>query len=361
MKTLTNPGTAERGSSPLSTEAMYSAVCRRDAALAGAFFVGVRTTGVFCRPGCPARAPARRNCEFFTTPRDALLRGFRPCKRCRPLDPPIAAPHWARRLVERLIEEPLNVLTTDDIRAVGVHPSTASRFFKGQFGATLQGLARAQRVGLALRALRHEGDMGDAVTSSGFDSESGLRKAVQELFGTTPTDAARRGLAPLVARWLSTPLGSMLAVANDEGLHLLEFVDRRMLATNIRRVCERVRRPIVAGDHPMIRQIERELEEYFTGERREFETPLVTSGTPFQERVWAALRKIPHGETRSYAKMAQAIGRATAVRAVAAANGDNRLAIVIPCHRVIGSNGKLTGYGGGLWRKERLLKIEGAG
>lgn len=358
MRTLINPKRAAPGPSSLSTDAMYSAVCRRDAALAGAFFVGVRTTGVFCRPGCPARAPARQNCEFFTTPRDALLRGFRPCKRCRPLDPPIAAPRWARRLVERLIEEPLNVLTSDDIRAVGVHPSTASRFFKGQFGATLQCLARAQRVGLALRVLRHDGEMGDAVASSGFDSESGLRKAVQELFGTTPGDAARRGLMPLVARWLSTPLGSMLAVAGDDGLHLLEFVDRRMLATNIGRVRERVRRPIVAGDHAVISQLERELGEYFAGHRCEFETPLVTSGTPFQERVWAALREIPHGETRSYAEIARVIGRATAVRAVAAANGDNRLAIVIPCHRVIGSNGKLTGYGGGLWRKERLLQIE---
>lgn len=250
------------------------------------------------------------------------------------------------------------MLNNEQIRRVGVHPSTASRFFKSHFGATLQGLARAQRVGLALRALRVDGDIAGAARSSGFDSESGLRKAVHELFGATPADAARRGLEPLVARWLTTPLGQMLAVAGDDGLHLLEFVDRRMLATNLRLARRRARRPIVAGDHAVIRRIESELIEYFAGRRTEFETPLVTRGTPFQERVWAALRNIPCGQTRSYAEIAREIGRPSAVRASAAANGANRLAIVIPCHRVIGADGKLTGYGGGLWRKQRLLDLE---
>ncbi|MFN0135867.1 MAG: bifunctional transcriptional activator/DNA repair enzyme AdaA [Phycisphaerae bacterium] len=342
----------------LTPGAMYAAVRRRDASLAGAFLVGVKTTGVFCRPGCPARVPQRRNCEFYQSTREALLRGFRPCMRCRPLDPPNSAPRWARRLLEILIGEPMRVLTSDDIRRVGVHPSTASRFFKDRLGATLQGLSRAQRVGQALLALRDGAAVTSAVGSGGFDSESGLRKAVEELFGTTPGEAARRGLTPLVARWLSTPLGSMLAIACDEGLALLEFVDRRMLATNIVRVRSRLGRPVVAGDHTVIRQVEHELAEYFDGKRSEFETPLVTCGTPFQERVWRELRAIGYGETRSYAQVAAAIGQRSAVRAVAAANGDNRIAILIPCHRVIGSNGQLTGYGGGLWRKQRLLDLE---
>ena len=340
---------------------MYAAVRRRDAAFAGAFFVGVRTTTIFCRPGCPARTPARVNCEFFAAARDALLRGFRPCKRCKPLDPPPPAPAWALLLLRRMRDEPLRAVTAQDARELGVHPSTASRFFKQQLGATFQALSRAQRVGLALRALREGGNMSEAILASEFDSERGLRKAVDELFGTTPGDAAARGLAPLAARWIATPLGSMFAAASEGGLCLLEFVDRRMLATNVKRVRERLGRPIIAGDHEHLRSIERELGEYFAGKRRAFETPLETCGTPFQERVWEALRRIPHGATRSYREIAAAIGRASAVRAVANANGDNRLAIVIPCHRVIGADGQLVGYGGGLWRKKRLLEIEGAG
>lgn len=353
-----DPGSYSRGR--LTPSAMYAAIRRRDASLAGAFLVGVKTTGVFCRPGCPARVPQRRNCEFFHSPREAVLRGFRPCMRCRPLDPPNSAPRWARRLLDMLIGEPMRNLTNDDIRAVGVHPSTASRFFKQQLGATLQGLSRAQRVGRALKALRDGESVSRSVGDGGFDSESGLRKAVEELFGTTPSDAARRGLAPLVARWIGTPLGSMLAIACDDGLALLEFVDRRMLATNIVRVRTRLGQPIVAGDHAVIRQVEQELGEYFDGKRTSFETPLVTCGTPFQERVWNSLRTIEYGDTRSYAQVATAIRHRAAVRAVAAANGDNRIAILIPCHRVIGSNGQLTGYGGGLWRKQRLLELEGA-
>lgn len=337
---------------------MYQAIRRRDTSWVGQLFVGVTTTGVFCRPGCPARVPLRAHCEFFRSSRDALRCGFRPCKRCRPLDPPAAAPRWAQQLVKRLIDHPGRVLTVADVREVGVHPSTVSRFFKQQLGVTLQALSRAQRVGLALRALREGGNMSHALSASGLDSESGLRKAIDELFGATPTAAVRRALTPLVARWLATPLGSLLAIASDEGLCLLEFVDRRMLATNIQRVRKRWGVPIIAGDHPHIVRIERELQKYFLGALSSFETPLCLRGTPFQERVWRALLEIPHGQTRSYLQIARRIGQATAVRAVATANGDNRLAIVIPCHRVIGSDGKLVGYGGGLWRKRRLLEIE---
>lgn len=336
---------------------MYAAMCRRDRAFIGQFYVGVKSTGVFCRPGCPARVPKREHCEFLATPRDALLRGYRPCRRCTPLDPPAAAPRWALELVRRLGESALEPCTADDVRALGVHPSTASRYFKRHLGATLQALLRATRVGLALRALR-EKDMSHAIARSGFDSESGLRKACEELFGGTPKEVVRRGLAPLIARWISTPLGVMLAIACDEGLCLLEFVDRRMLMTNLRMIRHRMRRPIVAGDHAHIRQVETELREYFAGTRRSFDTPLATVGTPFQERVWRALREIPYGQTRSYSQIAAEIGRPGARRAVASANGDNRVAILIPCHRVIGADGALVGYGGGLWRKRRLLDLE---
>lgn len=199
--------------------------------------------------------------------------------------------------------------------------------------------------------------MASAAMKAGFESESGFRKAAAELFGSVDPASS---LAPLAARWLETPLGPMVAVACESGLCLLEFLDRRMLETNFKVLRIRLGRPIVPAPNPYLDQIQNELAEYFQGKRREFEVPLQVAGTVFQEIVWKGLREIPYGITCSYQDLAKAIGKPTSVRAVAKANGDNRLAIVIPCHRVIGADGTLTGYGGGLDRKARLLEIEGA-
>jgi AraC family transcriptional regulator, regulatory protein of adaptative response / methylated-DNA-[protein]-cysteine methyltransferase len=138
-------------------------------------------------------------------------------------------------------------------------------------------------------------------------------------------------------------------------------VDRRRLETQLQNLASRLEAVLLPGETPVLRALEGELEAYFQGELRTFSTPVVTAGTPFQEAVWASLRTIPYGTTVSYAEQARRIGRPTSVRAVARANGDNRVAILLPCHRVIGSDGRLTGYGGGLWRKRRLLEMEGAG
>lgn len=161
----------------------------------------------------------------------------------------------------------------------------------------------------------------------------------------------------LKACWIDTPLGPMLAVADDEALCLLEFVDRSGLEKKIEQIKE-TKLPIIQGKSNPAQQIEKELGEYFAGMIQEFKTPLLLRGSPFQKRVWEELQKIPSGETRSYAEIAKAIGKPSAFRAVALANGANRTAIVIPCHRVINSNGNLGGYGGGIKRKEWLIKHE---
>jgi len=150
----------------------------------------------------------------------------------------------------------------------------------------------------------------------------------------------------------------VLALANDEGLHLLEFVDRRGLERELRTLRERFAHQVVPGEHKYLKQIGTELEAYFTGRALHFATPLKLEGTPFQHDVWSALRAIAPGTTKTYGEIAASVGRASAVRAVGRANGDNKLAIIIPCHRVIGANGTLTGYGGGLWRKAWLLEHE---
>jgi len=158
---------------------------------------------------------------------------------------------------------------------------------------------------------------------------------------------------------LDTPVGQMLAAANDTHLLLFDFKHRRMIDTQLERVRRAMRCTFVSGESPVFAQLRAELGEYFRGERAEFAVPLHVPGTAFQMRVWEALRKIPSGTTTTYARLAESIGQPTAIRAVARANGDNRIAIIIPCHRVIGSDGQLVGYGGGLSRKRQLLILEG--
>jgi AraC family transcriptional regulator of adaptative response/methylated-DNA-[protein]-cysteine methyltransferase len=158
--------------------------------------------------------------------------------------------------------------------------------------------------------------------------------------------------------WIDSPVGPLIAGADDRGICLLEFSDRRMLEAQLTTLRKRLRRTLVPGKHPYLGQLERELTEYFERKRTTFEVPLHAPGTPFEESVWAQLLRIPYGQVRSYTDIAEAVGSPKAVRAVGRANGMNRIAIVIPCHRVIGKDGSPVGYGGGLWRKQRLLDLE---
>jgi AraC family transcriptional regulator of adaptative response/methylated-DNA-[protein]-cysteine methyltransferase len=196
----------------------------------------------------------------------------------------------------------------------------------------------------------------DAGLEAGFESDSGFRDAFARVFGETPGRA--RGTELLYASWIETPLGPMLAIAGDNGLELLEFVDRRALEAELRELHRAIKKAIVPGTHPILSRAADQLREYFAGTRREFDLPLSTHGSDFQLAAWRALSEIPYGETRSYADMARRVGSSGAVRAIGRVNGQNRIAIVIPCHRVIRSDGSLCGYGGGRWRKQWLLEHE---
>jgi AraC family transcriptional regulator of adaptative response/methylated-DNA-[protein]-cysteine methyltransferase len=198
--------------------------------------------------------------------------------------------------------------------------------------------------------------VGRAAFDVGYDSLSGFQDAFRQYFGASPTDL--EGATVLEVSRVPSPLGPMLAVASPEALVLLDFVDRRALPTQVQRIRERMQAVFVPGRPPLVDRAETELAEYFAGKRRHFDLPTAQPGTGFQHEVWAALADIPYGETRSYGSLARDLGRPTAVRAVGRANGHNALAIVVPCHRVVGAGGKLTGYGGGLWRKQRLLDLE---
>lgn len=340
------------------TSRMYESLSRRDPAGEGVFFVGVKTTGVFCRPTCASRTPNARNVEFFGTAGQALHAGYRPCKRCRPMEAVQSAPPWVRRLIDCVEKNPSERITSADLRAMDIEPARASRYFKSRYGMTFSAYCRARRMGVALAEVRGNGRGSARQLRAGFNSESGFRTAFARMFGHTPGRAGDTSC--MLARWMETPLGSMLAIASDEGLCLLEFVDRRMLETQLKVLRRRFDCAIVPGDNAHLKKIADELERYFAGTLRRFTVPLVLRGTPFQMKVWKRLMEIPPGETLSYAQMARDIGVRDAQRAVGKANGDNRLAIIIPCHRVIRSDGTLCGYGGGLWRKQWLLVHEQA-
>jgi AraC family transcriptional regulator of adaptative response/methylated-DNA-[protein]-cysteine methyltransferase len=216
--------------------------------------------------------------------------------------------------------------------------------------------ARARRMGLAMKQIRGGEAVIDAQLSAGYESGSGFRDAFSRILGAAPTKLGHAKI--LKAAWLDTPLGPMIAIADDQELYLLEFVGRRALEREVERLRKKTKSAIIPGDAKPIRQIESELKHYFEGTLTQFKTPMALLGSPFQKRVWEELRKIPSGTTRSYSEIAIAIGKPTACRAVAQANGANQLAIVIPCHRVINANGELGGYGGHPSRKKWLLDHE---
>lgn len=221
---------------------------------------------------------------------------------------------------------------------------------------TFHAYQRQLRLGLALGKLEDGAQVSRIAFASGYESLSGFHDAVQKLTGSSPSQS--RNIRRVHLTRTSTPLGAMLIGATDDALCLLEFTDRRMLETQLKRIRRRLDCTFIPGPNQVSEQLEAELKQYFSGTLREFRTPLLLSGTDFQKRVWGALQRIPYAETRSYAEQARMIDSRKAVRAVGRANGANRIAIVIPCHRVVGADGKLTGYGGGLWRKRYLLEHE---
>jgi len=339
---------------PSITE-MQQAYLNRDSGYNGLFFLGVRTTGVFCRPTCPARKPLPKNVEYFATPREALFAGYRPCKRCRPLEHD-EQPAWAGELIAEIERNPSARIRESDLRRRGIDPATARRYFQRQYGMTFQAFARARRLTGALNQIREGGAVDQAVFESGYESHSGFHDAFVRMFGSTPGQSQNRDCVFL--EWMASPLGPLVAGATEKGVCLLEFSDRRMLEAQFAAVRKLFDLPLVPGSHRHLAVLRKELNLYFERKLREFSVPLVYPGTPFQTQVWKALLAIPYGQTRSYEQLAIAVGQPRAVRAVGRTNGLNRIAIVIPCHRVVNKNGELGGYGGGLRRKQFLLELE---
>jgi AraC family transcriptional regulator of adaptative response/methylated-DNA-[protein]-cysteine methyltransferase len=337
-----------------SVPEMRRAWQRSDAGYDGLFYFGVKTTGIFCRPSCTAKKPLAKNVQYFDSVRAASFAGYRACKRCKPLEATGAAPAWMQRLLALIERNPQARIRNAQLRKMGVEPARARRHFQKHFGMSFQAYARARRLGRAFEQIKQGKPMDDVAV--GYESQSGFREAFNKAFGTAPRDA--RDTDVIKVTWLESPVGPLLAAATSRAVVLLEFTERRMLEAQFDTLRRRFKAPIVPGDNPHLAKLRQELAEYFEGKRKDFTVPLNYPGTPFQQKVWDALLEIPYGETRSYEDIARKVGSASAVRAVGQTNGLNRICIVIPCHRVVNKDGKLGGYGGGLWRKQALLTLE---
>ncbi len=343
-----------------SNDARWAAVCARDAAAEGSFWFGVTTTGVYCRPTCRSRAPRRENVRFFDTPDAAAAAGFRPCKRCQPdqATPAMVIEH------AQAVEQACSLLRSSDpapalaeiAAAVGLSPHYFQRIFKAHTGVSPKQYAITVRRQRAADELHAEASVTTALYNAGYNSGGHFYAESAGTLGMTPT-AYRRGAAGETIHFgvASCYLGWVLAAATDRGLCAIDLGDApEALEKGLR---SRFPHAQIVQDAGFAGAMQ-EIVDFLNAPERGLSLPLDIQGTAFQRRVWAALREIPAGSTLSYTEVAARIGAPAAVRAVAGACAANKLAVAIPCHRVVRQNGDLSGYRWGVERKQRLLARE---
>ncbi|AOM80964.1 bifunctional transcriptional activator/DNA repair enzyme AdaA [Pedobacter steynii] len=334
----------------------YKAILAKDSSYEGTFITGVKTTGIFCRPTCRARKPKRENVEFFKNTKEAILSGYRPCKVCSPLEHLDETPEFIKVILEELTSDPSTKFKDWDLLQRGIQPSQIRRWFLRNHGMTFQAYQRAFRINSAFKKIQNGAPVTSVAFDSGFESLSGFGDSFKAIFGISPKNSKDKRIIDLAR--LETPLGTMFACATAQGICLLEFSDRKMLETELKAIAKYLNATIMQGENKHFDTLRVQLTEYFEGKRTNFSIPIHSQGTDFQQAVWEKLQEIPYGETSTYLRQAIRLNRSEAVRAVGNANGMNRISIIIPCHRVVGTDGSLTGYGGGLWRKKWLLDHE---
>ena len=251
-------------------------------------------------------------------------------------------------------------LNDRDLQRLGIEPKRARRWFQKNHGITFQSFARSRRLSAALAQLSLGDEPLQVAMDAGYESLSGFHEAFRKWCGWTPGKIKHQSEPVLLVNRYLSPLGPMLVVADESAVYLLEFADRRALETQCKRLVRRTKRVICPGENGLMNSLAKELDLYFAGRITQFSNPIRLLGTDFQMAVWKQLMEIPYGATTTYESIATKIGRPKASRAVGRANGDNCLAVLVPCHRVIRNDGTLSGYGGGVRRKEWMLQLEGA-
>ena len=358
MTDTRKPDTAR---APAREEERWQAVKRRDSAFDGEFFFAVRTTGVYCRPSCASRPAKRENVSFFQNSAEAEKAGYRACKRCRPdklgaPDPQIEA---VKRACER-IEQAEDAPKLAELAArAGLSPYHFHRVFKTITGVTPKAYAAETRARRAADKLRTAETVTEAIYDAGFNSSSRFYENTDARLGMTP-GAVRRGGAGILIRFAvgQASLGAVLVAATDKGVCAIMLGDDPEAL--VRDLQDRFPRAEFEGGDAEFERTVAQAVSLVEAPAQRLDLPLDIRGTAFQQRVWAALRAIPPGKTATYKEIARAIGRPTAVRAVAQACGANPLAVAIPCHRVVRTDGDLSGYRWGVERKRKLLDREAA-
>jgi AraC family transcriptional regulator of adaptative response/methylated-DNA-[protein]-cysteine methyltransferase len=328
----------------------WPAVQNRDRNLDGTFVYGVLTTGVYCRPSCGARTPLRRNVRFYPTPAEAERDGLRPCRRCRPKEDVGAPMREVRAFLETHAGERVTLASLAELAHMS--PFHLQRTFKREVGMSPRDYQEAFRMARLKTSLRESLGVADAVYEAGFGSSSRVYERADTKLGMTPGEyrTGGRGVEISYATF-PTPLGDMLLGATDRGICFLQFgAGVEALRTEFPAASLRE-----AAPQEQLREWAKRIAEFVGSD-----FPLALTGTPFQMKVWDFLRSIPRGETRTYAQVAAAIGRKSAVRAVAGACAANRVALLVPCHRVIRGDGAISGYRWGVERKRALLAAEKA-
>jgi AraC family transcriptional regulator of adaptative response/methylated-DNA-[protein]-cysteine methyltransferase len=357
----------------------WQQVLARDARADGQFFYAVKSTKVYCRPSCPSRRPTRKNVTFFPTAAAAETAGYRACKRCEPdlaiprPDPQAAVIAAATQYLTEHATERTKL--TDLAKATGVGRLTILRGFRRVLGVSPGEFAKAQRVARFKDALRPASAnkpatrrtpepaakrITDAIYEAGFGSSSRLYESSGNALGMTPS-AMREGGAGLLIRYTTaaSPLGRMLVAATPAGVCAITFGrDDAELIADLRQRFDQAQLVAAKGNTGWLAEAVAFIASQTTEHPLAATFPLDVRATAFQQRVWKALQQIPRGETRSYSDLARDLGRPTAARAVAAAIGANPVAVAVPCHRVIGKDGSLTGYRWGIERKRKLLAAE---
>lgn len=335
---------------------MYKALIEKDSSFEGTFIAAVKTTGIFCRPTCTAKKPKMENVEFFKTTKEAILHGYKPCKVCNPLEMLNETPDFIKSLLLQINNNPSVKIKDWDIKQQNIEPGKVRRWFLKNHGITFHAYQRMFRINSAFKKIQGGEKITSTAFDTGYESLSGFNETFKSIFGVSPTNSKQKQIIDITR--LETPLGTMFACAVEQGICLLEFSDRKMLETEFKTLAKLLNANIIQGVNKHFDILKQQLEEYFAGHRKEFSVPLFMPGSDFQKTVWGILQEIPYGSTRSYQQQAILLKKPNAVRAVANANGMNKISILIPCHRIIGSDGQLTGYGGGLWRKKWLLDFE---
>jgi AraC family transcriptional regulator of adaptative response/methylated-DNA-[protein]-cysteine methyltransferase len=344
-----------------SDDARWAAVCARERAADGAFYYSVRSTGVYCRPSCPARTPRRANVAFHPSCLDAEAAGFRPCLRCRPTEPPLAerqaaAVAQACRLIEGAEEEPDLASLAE---ACGMSRFYFHRVFKAHTGITPKAYAAARRAERVKRELAQAGSVTEAVYEAGYNSSGRFYAASPGVLGMTPTRYRAGGNGESIRFAVAAcSLGALLVAATDKGIcSILLGDDPDQLVRDLQ---DRFPKAELVGAEPGFERTVAQVVGFVEAPGIGLDLPLDVRGTAFQQRVWQALRQVPAGQTVSYAELAERLGVAAGARAVAGACAANPVAVAIPCHRVVRNDGSISGYRWGVERKQALLEREGA-